>query len=66
MGLLALAAVVVAIATAANNQEESPVLWGALAFVFAIAGGLFVPYIGQIVGGILAFGLMQLKIAKFG
>lgn len=66
MGFIILGAVVVAVATLANSQEESPVLWGFVALLFAILGGSLWLYFGQILGGVLAIGLMQLKIAKFG
>ena len=66
MGLIILGVLVAGVATAANNQEESVVLWGLLALVFCIVGGAIGGLIGQVVGGAAAFGLMQLKIARYG
>ncbi|MEM9827270.1 MAG: hypothetical protein AAF958_11805 [Planctomycetota bacterium] len=63
---------VVAVATYANSQEDSPLIWGVLTFVMCVVfsgigaatgiGG----FLGNLLGGALSFGLLQLKIAKFG
>lgn len=66
MGIFILGACVVGVATVANSQEESPVLWGILATVFCVLGGLFGGWLSQCIGGVAAFGLMQLKIARYG
>ena len=66
MAIFIIAACVIGVATAANSQEESPVLWGILAVVFCVGGGLFGGWLGQCIGGVSAFGLMQLKIARYG
>ena len=66
MGLFVLGGIVVAVATVANNEEESPLLWGLLALICGVIGGMVFGIIGQLCGGAAAFGLMQLKIARFG
>ena len=56
----------VATATYANSQEEPIVLWGIVSLVCCILGGFAGGSFGQITGGVIALGLLQLKLAKFG
>ena len=66
MGIIFIAGIVAGVAFTANNQEESPVLWGLLAFVLCIVGGMAGGLIGQFLGGGAAFVGLQMKTSRFG
>ncbi|MCA9069265.1 MAG: hypothetical protein KDA84_10100 [Planctomycetaceae bacterium] len=66
MGLILLAVMMGAVAAAANGQDDSPLLWGAITLVLCLVGGAFGGLIGMLVAGAASFGLLQLKIAKWG
>ncbi|MGI9469533.1 MAG: hypothetical protein ACR2OA_20595 [Rubripirellula sp.] len=66
MGIIFIGGIVAGVAFAANNQEESPVLWGLLAFLLCLVGGMAGGLIGQFAGGGAAFVGLQMKISRFG
>lgn len=65
LSLLLIASVAVGVAMMANNNEDSPFLWGLITFILGFIGGLF-GFIGAIVGAMLGAGLYMFKAMKYG
>ena len=66
MSLLIVGAIAVGIAMMANNNDDSPVLWGIVTFVLGVIGALVFGMIGSLVGSLLGAGLYVGKTMKFG
>ncbi len=50
----------------ANNNEDSPLLWGAVTFVCGIIGSSIFGFPGALIGGVIAAGIYIAKNAKYG
>lgn len=66
MGLMIVGGFAVGVATYANSEEDSPVLWGILTALLCIIGGVIFGPIGNVIAGCLAFGLLMAKLAIVG
>jgi hypothetical protein len=65
LSLLLIASVAVGVAMMANNNEDSPFLWGLITFVLGFIGGIF-GLVGAIVGAMLGAGVYIFKTMKYG
>lgn len=54
------------VAMMANNNEDSPLLWGAVTFVCGIIGSSVFGFLGALIGGVIGAGIYIAKNAKYG
>lgn len=66
MSLLIVGAIAAGVAMMANNNEDSPFLWGIITFVVGIAGAFIFGFLGAMIGAMLGAGLYVGKTLKFG
>ncbi|QDV26952.1 GlsB/YeaQ/YmgE family stress response membrane protein [Aureliella helgolandensis] len=66
MALLIVGAIAAGVAMMANNNEDSPVLWGIITFIAGIAGAFVFGFLGALIGSILGAGLYIGKTLRFG
>jgi|GEM_PF-3035155 heme/copper-type cytochrome/quinol oxidase subunit 3 len=64
-GLLIIGSITAGVAMMANNNQDSPLLWGLLTFILGFIGGLF-GIIGAILGSLLGAGIYMVKTARYG
>ncbi|QEG39269.1 hypothetical protein [Roseimaritima ulvae] len=66
MSLFIVGGIAGGVAMMANNNEDSPALWGIITFAGGIAGALTFGFLGAILGASLGVGLYVAKMLKFG
>lgn len=65
LSLLIIGSVAAGVAMMANNNQDSPVLWGMITFILGFVGGIF-GLIGAMVGVSLGAALYMVKTIKYG
>lgn len=63
--LLIIGSITAGVAMMANNNQDSPVLWGLLTFILGFIGALF-GMIGAILGALLGAVVYMIKTARYG
>jgi len=66
MSLLIIGALTASVAMFANNNEDSPLLWGVLTFITGFVGAILLGWLGAIVGCGLLAAVYFLKVSRFG
>ncbi|MEM7478044.1 MAG: hypothetical protein AAF483_23915 [Planctomycetota bacterium] len=66
MSLLIVGGLAVGVAMMANNNEDSPILWGIITFVLGMVGAFIFGFLGAMIGAILGAVIYTLKTVKFG
>ncbi|MGN6545956.1 MAG: hypothetical protein ACTHK7_12960 [Aureliella sp.] len=66
MSLVLIGSIAAGVATMANTNEDSPVLWGIITFVFGVVGAFIFGSLGAFIGSLLGAGLYVAKTLKFG
>lgn len=66
MSLIIVVGMAAGVATLANNNEDSPVLWGLVTFICGIIGSSMFGFLGGLIGAVVGAVIYLVKHAKFG